>query len=240
RWCPRWRRRPGRRDIPRSASCSHQLSFENGDGLATQFHAVTSNPHPDRTTSRRRLVPEHFVLAQPRGPVWRESTVRGARHGVLVNAHSRCEEARDEVDTRGGGAAGDDHAADGEVAELPEVGWEGAAVPVPGDLDEESGLVLPDKMGTDAERGEQTRGRVVRRGGLGGEVELDPVATPVGGEYAGSGVKARGRVNRKMPVRPEHVRRGERRVAAQIDLGCRCEPAQVETVGTARKERGLR
>ncbi len=75
-----------------------------------------------------------------------------------------------------------------------------------------------------------------------GEVEGDARGAGVlGSQLAAPGAEAGGDVGRQLPDLEEHVRAGEGRVPAQVDLDLGREPAQVEPpVGTRPHERGLR
>src|SRR5690606_29147686 len=86
---------------------------------------------------------------------------------------------------------------------------------------------LADPLGLGAERAGEAGGRLCGGGWRRWEVELDPLACPRGREQPAARVEVRGLVRREVPVLPEHVRAGEGRVAAEVDLGGRGEPAQV-------------
>ena len=87
----------------------------------------------------------------------------------------------------------------------------------------------------------RSQARDLARGlrGLGGEVHPDPVAVAAAGEEAALRVEARLRVRRKRARLPQHVRAGQRGVAAERDLHRGREPAQRVAAVVRVQERGL-
>src|SRR5437667_686709 len=69
-----------------------------------------------------------------------------------------------------------------------------------------------------AERLSKPRGERAGGGAGGGEIELDPVAVPLGGEQAALSVEAGRGPSGEVPVFPQDVRAGERSVTAQRHL----------------------
>ena len=64
--------------------------------------------------------------------------------------------------------------------------------------------------------------------GFPGEVQLDPVGPAPGGERTAAGLEMRDLVGRDVGLFPEHVGRRQGGMSAQVDLGIRREPAEVE------------
>ena len=73
--------------------------------------------------------------------------------------------------------------------------------------------------------------RAVRPGRrFGGEIHLDPVAAPVGGQQAAASVKTRLAACGQMSVLPQHVGAGHGGVAAEIHFDRRGKPAQIVAI----------
>ena len=162
--------------------------------------------------------------------------MRRAGHRVLVDAEARGEDPGDRVDPRPVAGRGDP---DGVAAEPEHAGPVGHDRPHVGrcrHLDQHPGLVGPathDPVGCQPEGGgpgpvDRDRLDHARR-----EVERErAVGVPPAREHPAAGVEP-GRA-------AEHVRRRQRGVTAQVDLGGGREPPQVVVaVGTRHHERGL-
>ena len=163
--------------------------------------------------------------------------MRRAGHRVLVDARAGREEARDEV-VAGRVARGWSRSrrARPTRAQRREVGRERAHVRL---------AIRPRR---DSRTGSGRRSAARRRApraapggasarllGRGREVELDPVAGAVGASAGRSACGSAPARRRRGARLPEHVRAGERRVAAEVDLDGRREPAQREAVVALRR-----
>ncbi len=76
---------------------------------------------------------------------------------------------------------------------------------------------------------------------LGGEIQLDPVIMPVGGEPAAAGLELRGGLRVEDLLLPEHMGSRQGGVTAEIDLDPGCKPAETKQVACFHRvdERGL-
>src|SRR3989442_15822029 len=157
--------------------------------------------------------------------------MRGASDRVFRNAGLRGEEARDKVI----GAclisrARDDDTARWDAAQSVEIGRHPSHRCFVLDFDEVIEAAAPDECCFGADRLDEPRWRRGSGRRCGGEVELDPGITPIGRQKAALRMKARLLVGLETTVLPEHVRTGERRMAAEIDLDGGSEPAEIVAI----------
>ena len=143
---------------------------------------------------------------------------------------ARGQEARDEVVPHIIGLARHDHPTRLDRRQPREVRSQIAHGRRQVDLHHHIAATPPDPARRDAERLGQPRGRGRRGRRIGREVEDNPVALARGGQSAAARVEARRLVGRQGAGLPQDVRAGQRRVAAQVDLDGRREPAQREGV----------
>ena len=165
--------------------------------------------------------------------------MHGPGHRVLVDADSRSEHPRHDVDSVAVGARGHGRAVDDRL-QPAEVRRERLDLGSRGDLDDEPLLVVEDRDRVgDPERVQQSGSRLHRCRRDRGEVHLDvPARPPAAGERARQGVEGHG-VDRT-PGLEQRVCGCERGVAAERDLHGRCEPPEVVVaVGTGYDVRGL-
>ena len=216
-----------------------QLAAENRDRLTAELHAVARHANPDNPAARRGLVADELAFTQARRPERAEGTVRRARHRVLGDARSRREETRDEIVTRRAGAAGDDHSADGQGGERRVVRLQAPDGLFAVHLDQVVELISAHVLRRGAERLGEPGGYGGGLLTLGREIELDPLAGAVARQKAALRVKPRLLRQREVPFFSEHVRAGERRVAAESHLGRRREPPEREAVVALAEKRGL-
>ncbi len=88
--------------------------------------------------------------------------------------------------------------------------------------------------------GQQLGGSLGRYRDLRREIELDPVAAPVGGQQAAARMEPRLPPLRQMAVLPQNVRARHRSVAAEIHLYRGSKPAQRVAIVARHQEGGLR
>lgn len=72
-----------------------QAALQHDNGAAVQLHAVASHVARHLAAARRTLPRAQRPAVDPQAllPVGREHRVRGARHGILVDARPRAERA---------------------------------------------------------------------------------------------------------------------------------------------------
>ena len=175
-------------------------------------------------------------LAEPRRPVRYERAMRGAGNRVLRYALGRREEARHEVDFRSRG--GDDQGEGIERRHALEVRLEVAHVGL--GIEHRHEIARPVRLRRSRAparpRGPSEicdRARGTRR-----EIHAEELALPRDGERAAAG-RERHPVASGEKVLEQDVSGGERRVAAQVHLHGRREPAQRRGILARQHERSL-
>src|SRR5439155_2592270 len=184
------------------------------------------------------VIGEELRFAEPRAPEGAERAVGRARHRVLRDPRRRHEEVRVEVIVARR-ASRDDHTAHRQLREGGVVRREAAHGFLRVELDEIVELVPADVRGRCAQGLDEARRHRRRLDGLCGEVQLDPVPAPVGGEETALRVTPRLAVARKVGVLPQHVGTREGGVATERHLDRGGEPAEAPPVALSVEEGAL-
>jgi hypothetical protein len=202
-----------------------KFTTQHSDGFAAEQHAIVSHFNPYEAAAPRRLIPNEGVFAEFGGPIRAERAVRGAGDRVFSDARRRCKEARDEIDTGLIAPRSDDDPACPHGRQAGDVRIDGAHLLCDLDFDEVVERVALNGERLHAERLDQASWRFGWSARFRRKVEHDPLVLPCRAEPPAPCFEEGLFIITQLSAFPEHVRTGQCRMPAEVNLDRWREPA---------------
>ena len=168
--------------------------------------------------------------------------MRRTRHRVFIHARPRREKARHEIELRPRRPRRHDYPAHRHLAQRRVVRRQRAHHLLGIHFHQVIERVLTHELRSGDSQGGQQLGRRLAHGrdDLRREIQLDPLPPPLRRQQPAARVEARLAPLGQVAVLPQHVRAGQRGVAAKLHLHRRREPAQIVPILPGNQERRLR